>query len=138
VPSRPGTTTETTRRPQKAARNGLDEPISFTNVLSMQIEVRTGNHIQGDERLNERVIEWTEHALSNFSRRITRVEVHISDENGVKETPGDTKCVMEARVEKRQPTAVTEFADNVELAVRGAAAKLARALEREIGRLEAR
>lgn len=104
----------------------------------MQIEVRTGNHIQGDERLNERVIEWTEHALSNFSRRITRVEVHISDENGVKETPGDTKCVMEARVEKRQPTAVTEFADNVELAVRGAAAKLARALEREIGRLEAR
>lgn len=112
--------------------------VSFTSVIGMQIEVRTDNNIKGDERLKDLVTEWTEHALSHFARRITRVEVHISDENGVKETPGDTKCVMEARVEHRQPTVVTEFADNVELAVRGAASKLARALEREIGRLEAR
>lgn len=104
----------------------------------MQIEVRTDKNIQGDERLTERVSEWTEHALSRFARRITRVEVHISDENGMKESPGDTNCVMEARVEKRPPTAVTEHADNVEAAVRGAAGKLVRAIERELGRLESR
>jgi ribosome-associated translation inhibitor RaiA len=104
----------------------------------MHIEVRTDNHIQGTERLVERVSEWTEHALSRFARRITRIEVHVSDENGDKDTPGDTKCVMEARVEKRQPTVVTEHADNVEAAVRGAAGKLARALEHELGRLDAR
>lgn len=104
----------------------------------MHIEIRTDSHVHGTERLQERVVEWTEHALSRFARRITRVEVHISDENGDKKTPGDTKCVMEARVEKRPPTVVTDHADGVEAAVRGAAGKLARALEHELGRLEAR
>lgn len=104
----------------------------------MLIEVRTDSHIHGTERLQERVNDWTEHAVARFARRITRVEVHISDENGEKETPGAIKCVMEARVEKRQPTAVTDHADNVEAAVRGAAGKLVRALEHELGRLDAR
>lgn len=104
----------------------------------MHIEVRTDHNIHGTERLQERVIEWTEHSLARFARRITRVEVHISDENGKKETPDHTKCVMEARLEKRQPTVVTEHANDVEAAVRGAAHKLARALEHELGRLDAR
>lgn len=104
----------------------------------MHIEIRTKSPINGTERLQERVREWTEQSLARFAGRITRVEVHISDENGHKETPSDTKCVMEARLEKRQPTVVTEHADDVEAVVRGAAQKLARALENEIGRLESR
>jgi Sigma 54 modulation protein / S30EA ribosomal protein len=121
-----------------AGRKVLDGWRAATRFVPMHIEVRTDSNIRGDERLQERVNEWAEHALSRFARRITRVEVHISDENGSKDTPGDTKCVMEARVEGRHPTAVTDHADSVEAAVRGAAGKLARALDHELGRLDAR
>jgi ribosome-associated translation inhibitor RaiA len=122
----------------RSERTWLDGGSFATRLARMHIEIRTDSTIHGDERLQQRVTEWAEHALARFARRITRVEVHLSDENGRKDTPGDTKCVMEARLEKLQPTVVTEHADNVEAAVRGAAGKLTRALEHELGRLDAR
>ena len=41
--------------------------------------------------------------LARFDEIVTRIEVHVSDENGNKSTPNDKKCVIEARVEKNNP-----------------------------------
>ncbi len=73
----------------------------------MQIEVSTDSHIDGREELASRVQAAVEAALERFSARITRVEVHLSDESGNKARGEDIRCVMEARIGGRPPLAVT-------------------------------
>jgi len=104
----------------------------------MQIEISTDNHIKGSAKLDQVVTELTIHGLKRFSSHITRVEVHLADENGSRTTPDDKRCTMEARLEGRKPTVATAHADTVEAAVRSAAVKLGRVLESELGRLDAR
>lgn len=104
----------------------------------MQIEVTTDNHIKGSAKLDETVRELAQHGLSHFTSHITRVEVHLADENGAHKAPDDKRCTMEARVEGRKPTVATAHADSIEAAVKSAASKLGRVLESELGRLEAR
>jgi hypothetical protein len=64
------------------------------------------------------------------------VEVHVGDENSDKKGGHDEmRCVMEARIEGRQPIAVTHQAASLDQAVDGAADKLNRLIESTIGRL---
>ena len=90
----------------------------------MQIQVNTDKNIEGHEALKLQVQETVSKALKHLTEHITRVEVHISDENGDKSGPADKRCVMEARFQGRQPTAVTCDAATVAQAVSGAADKL--------------
>jgi ribosome-associated translation inhibitor RaiA len=73
---------------------------------------------------------------STASDRITRVEVHLSDQNGDKSGQDDKRCMLEARLEGRQPTVVTHHAASLDEAVDGAADKLKRFLESTLERLE--
>jgi ribosome-associated translation inhibitor RaiA len=101
----------------------------------MQIHINTDRNIEGHEALAAQVSGVVESALSRFSDRITRVEVHLSDENSAKNGGhDDIRCMMEARLEGRQPVAVTHQAVTVELAVDGAAGKLTRLIESTLGR----
>jgi ribosome-associated translation inhibitor RaiA len=102
----------------------------------MQIQVNTDHHIKGTEKLAARVKGVVVGALSNHSERISRVEVHLSDENGGKPGPDDKRCMMEARVEGHQPIAVTHQADTVDEAVDGAAEKLNKSVEHMLDRQE--
>lgn len=105
----------------------------------MQVQVHTDNNIKGDERLFEYVEGVVLEALDRFTAQITRVEVHLSDENsGEKFGTDDKRCVMEARLAGRKPLAVSHDAAKVELAVDGAAEKLKRALDSTFGRLDKR
>lgn len=103
----------------------------------MQIQVNTDRNIKGHEVLSIEVNRTVENALSRFSDRITRVEVHLSDENSDKKGGGngDMRCLMEARLEGRQPIAVTHHAASSGQAVDGAADKLTRLIESTLGRL---
>ena len=102
----------------------------------MQILLNTDRNIEGHEALATRVSEEVESALKRFSDRITRVEVHLSDENSDKKGGNDDmRCVMEARLEGRQPVAVTHHAATVDQAIDGAADKLASSIESTLGRL---
>jgi ribosome-associated translation inhibitor RaiA len=73
--------------------------------------------------------------LDRFSEHITRLEVHLSDENGSKDAINDKKCLLEARLEGRQPIVVTQVANNYEQAVHGAIDKLKSSLTTITGRL---
>jgi len=101
----------------------------------MQIQINTDSNIEGREALGAQVRNVVESALSRFSDRITRVEVHLSDQNSDKSGQNDKRCMMEARVEGRRPTAVTHQAATVDQAVEGAADKLARVIESTLGQL---
>jgi ribosome-associated translation inhibitor RaiA len=101
----------------------------------MQIQVNTDHNIECHEALVTQVRTVVESTLSRFSDHITRVEVHLSDENGHKSGQNDKRCMMEARLEGRQPIAVTHEAATLEQAVDGASHKLARLIESTVGRL---
>ena len=101
----------------------------------MQIHINTDRNIDGREALSAYVSSEIEQALSRFNEQITRVEVHLSDENSVKKSgKDDLKCVIEARLEGRQPLAVTHQATTLEQAFSGAADKLTRLIESTLGR----
>lgn len=102
----------------------------------MQIQINTDSNIEGREKLAAHVTGVVEHALGRFRERITRVEVHLSDENAEKNSANDKRCVMEARLEGRQPTAATHRAATLHEAVKGAAEKLERSIDSTLERLQ--
>jgi ribosome-associated translation inhibitor RaiA len=103
----------------------------------MQIQVNTDHNINGRERVAEYVRGVVKHAVSHFERQVTRIEVHLSDDNGAKSGPDDKRCVMEARVGSIDPIAVTHRGPNIDEAIHGAAAKLKRSLTQELARIHA-
>jgi len=102
----------------------------------MQIQINTDHNIEGHQALTDHISSVIENALSRFSDHITRVEVHLSDENSDKKSGiDDMRCMMEARLEGRQPIAVTYQATTLDQAVDGAADKLVHLIEKTLGRV---
>ena len=102
----------------------------------MQIQINTDHNIAGHQALVDQVSGVVENVLSRFSDHITQVDVHLSDENSDKKNGYDEmRCKIEAHLEGRQPIAVTDEAATLDLAVDGAADKLARLIEHTLGKL---
>jgi ribosome-associated translation inhibitor RaiA len=103
----------------------------------MQIQVNTDNHTAGSDGLTRHVETVVEGALGPFGDRITRVEVHLTDENGSRKAgENDKRCVMEARLAGLQPITVSDSGASLEQALNGAADKLEKTLKRTLGRLD--
>ena len=102
----------------------------------MQIQINTDRHIHGHETFIAQVKNKVESSLSRVSDHITRVEVHLSDENGDKGGQNDKRCVMEARLERHQPLAVTQEGATLDQAVDSALDKLVRLVENTLDRLQ--
>lgn len=102
----------------------------------MKIQFNTDKTVSGEERNEKHFSSMIEHGLKRFEMHLTRVEVHMSDENGSKDGPKDKKCSLEARVEGRQPVAVTCIDDKLEKAVSGAIDKLKSALDKVVGKMQ--
>ena len=101
----------------------------------MQINVFSDKHIDSDKRTQDWVTATVEVTLERHLEFLTRVEVHLSDENGGKSGPKDKRCKMEARPKGHQPILVSHDADSLTQAVEGAAEKLEHALEHLFGKL---
>ncbi len=102
----------------------------------MQIQINTDNHVDGNEALSAHVEDVVDNAVRHVKDHLTRVEVHLEDENGGKAGIDDKRCVMEARLKSHQPVAVSHHAGSIHQAVDGAARKLRAALEALLGRLD--
>ncbi len=102
----------------------------------MQIQINTDHHLQGSEAREQWASSVVEAAMANFADSVTRVEVHLSDENAGKGGDAAFRCVMEARVNGRAPIAVTDDAPSLDSAVNGAIHKLVRATEHAMGRAD--
>jgi len=102
----------------------------------MQVYVHTDNNIDGRGELTAQVELEVEAVLSRFGHRVTRIEVHLSDESAGRSTGGDIRCLIEARQAGQAPVTATDDADTVEQALTGALHKLTRLLESDDGRLD--
>ncbi len=100
----------------------------------MQIQVNTDSNVQGDDSLAGWVQKELEEKLARFSEHITRIEVHLSDVNAARAGEADKRCLIEARIAGRPPTAVSHDAGKVPEALLGATHKLVHALDKIVGR----
>lgn len=104
----------------------------------MHIQVNTDNTISGREDVVRFVETVIQSKLGAVSSAITRVEVHLQDQNAEKKGPDDKRCMVEVRLEGRQPVSATETADSVQSAVTRAVDKMRNVLDRELGKARAR
>ncbi len=100
----------------------------------MQVIVSADHSITASEGLAGRITSEVTGAFDRWARRITRVEVHLSDVASHGKT--DMRCVMEAHVGGLKPVAVHDEAGEISVAVKGSIEKLIRALEHALGRLQ--
>lgn len=102
----------------------------------MQIQLNSDNHIVSSSGLFERVQKTVEHELRHVAASITRVEVHVNDVNSAKKGEHDKRCMLEARLAGMQPLSAEHRAQTVDLAVKGAALQLARAIKTSLGKAD--
>lgn len=101
----------------------------------MKIQINTGHNISENEKMDTYFKTLIADSLKNYSDNITRVEVHFSDENGDKEGIKDKKCILEIRMEGRQPSAVTAKAGTIEDALNNAIEKITALLKTVTGKM---
>lgn len=95
----------------------------------MTVQINTDKNIEWDERHGDHFSGLIKDELDRFSEHITRVEVHISDENAGKKGVNDIRCLMEVRIEGKQPIAASDQADSIEQSVSGAITKIKASLK---------
>ena len=104
----------------------------------MTIQLNTDKNLRVNDEFGTKLDDLLSQELSRFSEHITRLEVHLSDENGSKDGINDKKCLLEARLEGRQTIVVTQVANDYEQAVHGAIEKLKSSLATKTGRASCR
>ena len=100
----------------------------------MQVQFNSDSSVMGTENVAERIEAAVRTKLARFEERLTRLEIHVRDENGPKHGADDKACMIEARPRGGRPIGVTEHAAKVDDAARKAANTLAQRLERVLGK----
>ena len=102
----------------------------------MIIQLNTDKNIQGTENLESYVSERIKKSLKHYTDHVTRVEIHLSDQNADKGGADDIMCKIEARIQGKQPVTVNKKADNKEKALAEAIDSLKAALGTVIGKMK--
>lgn len=102
----------------------------------MQVQFNSDSSVMGTENVAERIEAQVTEKLARFADRLTRLEIHVRDENANKGGDDDKACTIEARPRGGKPIGVTAHAGNVDDAARKAANTLAQRLERHFGKSE--
>lgn len=100
----------------------------------MLVQVNTGNGLENTESLQRWATDHLTETLDRFQQDITRVEVQMTDEARAKNSAGDKRCMLEARLVQHEPVAVSHHAESQDEAFRGAARKLLHALDHALGK----
>ncbi|MEO7523890.1 MAG: HPF/RaiA family ribosome-associated protein [Ferruginibacter sp.] len=102
----------------------------------MTIQLNADKNLSIHEGFGDKLTATLEDELSRFTEHITRLEVHLSDENGNKQANEDKRCLLEARLEGKQPIAVTGNGNNYEQALDDAINKIKKVLDTLIDKMK--
>lgn len=95
----------------------------------MQVNINSDSHIEVKEGAVEKWQEEVTASLARFSDWLTRIEVHLTDENSQAKGGADAiRCLMEARPAGKTPVSIDVRAGTVDQAVHQATATLERRL----------
>jgi ribosomal subunit interface protein len=104
----------------------------------MKVQLNTDKNIDGTEMLESYVSERVTSGLGHFVDKITRVEVHLSDQNADKGGVDDKQCKIEARMEGMQPVMVVSKSGSKEKALDDAIDKVKATLNTMVGKMKNR
>ncbi len=105
----------------------------------MKIQINTDGSVEGSETLSASVEADVRSALERYADRLTRIEVHLGDEDGTSDGAGaDKRCLLEARPAGMEPVVVTAFANTVDQACHDATRKMQSLLSSTFGRIDGR
>jgi predicted component of type VI protein secretion system len=99
------------------------------------IQIHADNQVESDAERDDRLAEQIRQRLARFEGRITDVEIHVSDVNGPRGGASDMRATLEARINGVPPVAVSDEGSTVDRAILGAAKKVVRALDHQLGKL---
>lgn len=102
----------------------------------MDVQFNSDNRIKGSADLGAHVEARLRERLARFTSRLTRIEVHLRDVDGINETSRGIEARIETRPAGRQPLSVSDSGRKVEDAFTGALGKLVARLDREFGKLD--
>jgi ribosome-associated translation inhibitor RaiA len=98
----------------------------------MLVQINTDRNIEGTTEMISHLTELLNERLGRFEEYITRMEVHLSDENSKKEAGDDKKCVLEVRLKGKDPVVLTTIEATVHKSVKIAADKMFLTLEKQL------
>jgi ribosome-associated translation inhibitor RaiA len=118
--------------------SGNSKIVKFVILKSniMTVQVNTDKNIENSDRLETFINEKMNHALRHFDGKLTRLEVHLTDQNGEKSGADDIQCRIEARPKGLQPIIVTARNANLDLAINDGVEKMRAALTTTFGKLK--
>jgi ribosome-associated translation inhibitor RaiA len=102
----------------------------------MKIQINTDKNLTNSEEFQSWLTSLISDELVRYEDHVTRLEVHLSSEDGTKSRVPEIRCMIEARLEGQQPIAVTNHSETNERSVTGAIEKLKSSLETKKGRLK--
>jgi len=102
----------------------------------MKIQFNTDKNIEGTAALETFVSKKINSGLKHLSDKVTRVEVHLSDQNADKEGSDDIQCKIEARIQGKQPVIVASKSESKEKAIDDAVEKMKARLGTIIGKMK--
>lgn len=102
----------------------------------MIIQVNAGD-IESSNPLRHKVHDEVEASLKHVAEKVTRVEVHLRDDNSQKSAANDKRVTMEARIAGQPPLAIEHTSDDLYKCIGEAAGKLGRAVTTKLERLAA-
>lgn len=102
----------------------------------MIIQINADNNLTVSSEYREKIEGVVMAEVDRFIEHLTRIEVYLSDQNSHKETGTDKRCNIEAKLKGRPPIAVSDDGETYDLAIDGAAGKLATSLETIIGKMK--
>lgn len=94
----------------------------------MLIQFSSDNHVGDHAGVQHHATALVQKVLRPFRDHITRVDVHLTDENAHANHSNDKRCVMEARLDGFPPLVVTATSSNVAAALDSASRKLRRSV----------
>ncbi|HOU01019.1 MAG TPA: ribosome-associated translation inhibitor RaiA [Bacteroidales bacterium] len=104
----------------------------------MKIQINSDKNIQITERFEKYFSEKINLALKRFEDNITRIEIHLSDQNARKTGPDDLQCKIEARLKDLKPVIATGKSNTKEKALDEALKKMKASLDKVTGKLKAK
>lgn len=104
----------------------------------MLIQIHTDHNIESGGELTRHVEDEVESSIASHAGRITRVDVHLSDESAGRKTGADMKCTIEVRPASHEPVVVTAHETTVDEALAEAVDKMQHLLGSLFGRLDER
>lgn len=102
----------------------------------MKIQLNSDKNIQITEKFEKYFSEKINLSLKRFDDIITRIEIHLSDQNAHKTSHDDVQCKIEARIKDLQPVIVTGKSDTKEKALDEAIKKIKASLDKVTGKLK--